>query len=34
MEDIFKKMIYSTDFMTLIMYPELEKRRVFVHDAY
>lgn len=34
MEDIFRKMVYSNDFMTLIMYPELEKRRIFVHDAF
>lgn len=34
MEDIFKKMLYSNDFMTLIMYPDLEKRRIFVHDAF
>lgn len=27
-------MLYKTDFMTLIMYPELDQRRTFVHDAF
>lgn len=34
MEDIFKNMLYQNDFLTLVMYPELEKRRIFVHDAF
>ena len=34
MEDIFMRMLYKNDFMTLIMYPDLEKRRLFVHDAF
>jgi len=34
MEGIFKRMILEYDFMSLVMYPELKKRREFVHDAW
>ena len=34
MENIFKRMICDYDFMSLVMYPELKKRREFVHDAW
>ena len=34
MEEMFNSMLYKTNFMTLIMYPELEQRRSFVHDAF
>ena len=33
MEATFKRMV-SNDFMTLVMYPDLKKRRDFVHDAW
>lgn len=33
-EQIFKRMILDYDFMSLIMYPELKKRKDFVHDAW
>ena len=34
MEEMFNEMLYKCDFMTLIMYPELEQRRQFVHDTF
>lgn len=34
MEEIFTRMIHDYDFMSLVMYPELKKRREFVHDAW
>lgn len=34
MEMTFKRMIYDYDFMSVVMYPELKKRREFVHDAW
>lgn len=34
MYQTFKKMILYYDFMSLVMYPELKKRREFVHDAW
>jgi hypothetical protein len=34
MEMTFKRMIYEYDFMSVVMYPELKKRREFVHDAW
>jgi hypothetical protein len=34
MEATFKRMIHEYDFMSLVMYPELKKRREFVHDAW
>jgi hypothetical protein len=34
METTFKRMILEYDFMSLVMYPELKKRREFVHDAW
>ena len=33
MEATFKRMV-SNNFMTLVMYPDLKKRRDFVHDAW
>ena len=34
MEEMFKRMIFEYDFMSVVMYPELRKRREFVHDAW
>lgn len=34
MESIFKRIINEYDFMSVVMYPELKKRREFVHDAW
>lgn len=34
MEATFKRMIHEYDFMSVVMYPELKKRREFVHDAW
>ena len=34
MENTFTRMILEYDFMSLVMYPELRKRREFVHDAW
>ena len=34
MEKTFVRMILEYDFMSLVMYPELRKRREFVHDAW
>jgi len=34
METVFKRMILDYDFMSLVMYPELKKRREFVHDSW
>jgi hypothetical protein len=34
METTFNRMINEYDFMSLVMYPELVKRREFVHDAW
>lgn len=34
MEKTFNRMILDYDFMSLVMYPELRKRREFVHDAW
>jgi len=34
MEATFKRMILEYDFMSLVMYNELKKRREFVHDAW
>ena len=34
MEDTFKRIITSYDFMSVVMYPELKKRREFVHDCW
>jgi len=33
-EWVFKRMISTYDFMSVVMYPELKKRREFVHDAW
>jgi hypothetical protein len=34
MEASFKRMMLEYDFMSVVMYPELKKRREFVHDAW
>jgi hypothetical protein len=34
MEATFKRMMLDYDFMSVVMYPELKKRREFVHDAW
>jgi hypothetical protein len=34
LEVIFKRIILEYDFMSVVMYPELKKRREFVHDAW
>ena len=34
MDSIFKRMINEYDFMSVVMYPELKKRREFVHDSW
>ena len=34
MEATFKRMMLEYDFMSVVMYPELKKRREFVHDAW
>lgn len=34
MDTTFNRMIFEYDFMSLVMYPELVKRREFVHDAW
>ena len=33
-ETVFKRLISDYDFMSVVMYPELQKRRDFVHDAW
>ena len=33
-ETVFKRLIAEYDFMSVVMYPELQKRRDFVHDAW
>lgn len=30
----FDKILYSYEFMSIVMYPELKRRRCFVHDAW
>lgn len=34
MASVFKRIIMHYDFMSIVMYPELKKRREFVHDAW
>jgi len=34
MQKVFKNMILNYDFMSVVMYPDLKKRREFVHDAW
>jgi hypothetical protein len=34
LDKIFRRMILDYDFMSVVMYPELRKRREFVHDAW
>ena len=31
---VFLRLISEYDFMSVVMYPELDKRRNFVHDAW
>jgi hypothetical protein len=34
MEDAFENMIFKYDFLSVVMYPDLKNRRLFVHDAW
>jgi len=34
MDATFNRMLNEYDFMSVVMYPELKKRREFVHDAW
>jgi hypothetical protein len=34
LEELFKKIAFNYDFMSIVMYPTLNSRREFVHDCW
>ena len=34
MEECFKNMMFKYDFLSVVMYPDLKNRKLFVHDAW
>ena len=34
LDSLFRKLIKDYDFMSIVMYPELQKRREFVHECW